>query len=109
MSNQKHRTTTTSSAAETEALAEQLAKNLRGGEAIELISDLGGGKTTFVRGLARGLDIKSQVTSPTFTVNREYSGRLRLHHYDFYRLNVAGIMSAELSESVSDKAGVVVV
>src|SRR5690606_22283628 len=55
----------TNSSNETERLAEQLGKKLRGGEVIELISDLGGGKTTFTRGLAKGVGSSDRVASPT--------------------------------------------
>ena len=83
---------------------------LRGGEVIELVGDVGAGKTTFTKGLARGLHIDEDIQSPTFTISRVYDARdgLVLAHYDFYRLVDAGIMSAELYESVHD-AGVVTV
>ncbi len=71
---------------ETRALAESLAKNLRGGEIFALIGDLGGGKTTFVKGLAAGLGSPSTVTSPTFNLVHRYPGRIQVIHYDLYRL-----------------------
>lgn len=87
------------SAQATEALGESLGKRLRGGEVIELVSDLGGGKTTLVRGLARGVGSTDQVASPTFTVGRTYEGgRVRLEHFDFYRLAEPGIIANELAE-----------
>jgi len=71
----------------TEQLAEAIGRRLTGGEVIELVSDLGGGKTTFVRGLARGLGSADVVSSPTFTVSKVYKAdKLELHHFDFYRL-----------------------
>lgn len=92
------------------ALAQRLGEQLKGGEAIELVSDLGGGKTTFVRGLARGIGSQDQVTSPTFTVSNVYHGtKLTLYHCDFYRLNEPGIMRQELAEMVDDPQGVTVV
>lgn len=100
---------TTHSPQETAEFAERIGVALSGGEVIELVSDLGGGKTTFTRGLAKGLGVTDTVSSPTFTVSREYQGRLRLYHFDFYRLAEAGIMSEEFSEAVSDPGGVVVV
>jgi len=75
----------------------------------ELISDLGGGKTTFVQGLAAGLDSKDQVSSPTFMLERVYSGRLPLHHFDFYRLGEAGIVGEEFKETLTEKEAVVAV
>ena len=77
------------SEAETEAIAAQLALDLKGGEVIFLEGDLGAGKTAFVRGLARGLGApEDAVASPTFVIQTAYpcaSGRL-LHHADLYRL-----------------------
>lgn len=87
-----------------------MGKNLRGGEVIELVSDLGGGKTTFVRGLALGMGSTDKVASPTFTVSKEYhSPKLRLVHYDFYRLTDPGIMQFELAETLSDPNSVAVI
>lgn len=95
---------------ETEALAEQIGRNLRGGEVIELISDLGGGKTTFTRGLARGFGSLDVVSSPSFTLTREYeAGDKRIYHFDFYRLDEAGIMQDEIAELVNDPLNIVVV
>lgn len=74
------------------------------------MSDLGGGKTTFVRGLARGAGSQARVASPTFTVSREYAGpRFTIVHFDFYRLHEAGVVEAELVEYIGDPAYVVVV
>lgn len=102
--------TTSDSAEETEALAEKLGKVLKGGEVIELISDLGGGKTTFVRGLMRGLRSSDKVASPTFTLSKLYkAGDLEVHHFDFYRLHEAGIIADELAEVAGDPKAIVVV
>lgn len=76
----------TSGEAETEALGEQLAANLKGGEVLALYGDMGAGKTAFVRGLGRGLGVGERVTSPTYTIVNEYFGRLPLYHFDMYRL-----------------------
>lgn len=90
---------------------EKLGAQLRGGEVFELIGDVGAGKTTFTRGLAKGLGVSEQVQSPTFTISREYDGRdnLTLVHYDFYRLNEAGIMAQELAETVANRHNVTVI
>lgn len=103
-------TVITDSVFETQLLAESIGRVLRGGEAIELVGDLGGGKTTFVKGLARGLGIRDVVQSPTFTISRLYKARddLELHHFDFYRLQEAGVMSAELAESLQQSNAIVV-
>src|SRR5437588_6992002 len=84
---------TVRSEAETEAAAERLARQLRSGDLVLLVGPLGAGKTTFVRGLARGLESPAQVMSPTFQLVRVYPGREQLAHVDLYRLN----SSAELS------------
>lgn len=77
---------------------------------IELISDLGGGKTTFVRGLARGISSNDQVSSPTFTLSNVYKGeQLTMYHFDFYRLAEPGIMREELAEVLSDPLNVTVI
>jgi len=83
---------------------------LRGGEVIELVSDLGGGKTTFTRGLARGAGSSDKVASPTFTISREYQApHFMIAHFDLYRLGEAGIIGDELHELVGDPAYVTVV
>ena len=75
------------SEAETEALAQELAGQLKPGEVLALDGDLGAGKTAFTRGLARGLGYPGRVQSPTFTIVNEYEGgRLPLFHFDLYRL-----------------------
>jgi len=69
------------------------------------------GKTTFVRGLAKGLETTDHVGSPTFTINRVYHCRdgLELQHFDFYRLDHAGVVAHELSEVVDDPKTVVAI
>lgn len=94
----------------TEKLAEQIGRRLRGGETLELVSDLGGGKTTFVRGLARGAGSDDKVASPTFTISKVYkTGKFEMHHFDFYRLPEPGIVADELAELVHDPQVVIVV
>lgn len=77
----------THSAAETQAVASEIGRLLRGGDVITLAGDLGSGKTTFAQGLARGLDVTDPVVSPTFTIVRQYEGRVPLVHLDVYRLD----------------------
>jgi tRNA threonylcarbamoyladenosine biosynthesis protein TsaE len=77
---------------------------------IELISDLGGGKTTFVRGLVQGMGSQDSVHSPSFTLSNEYlAGKLTLHHLDFHRLQEPGIMRQELAEMLADPQAIVAV
>ncbi len=108
---------TTTSPEQTEAVGEQLAKQLLPGSVLAYQGDLGAGKTAFTRGLARGLGCSEPVTSPTYTIVNEYrSGRLPLFHFDMYRLGCAddlfdigwedyleqgGICAVEWSENVA--------
>jgi tRNA threonylcarbamoyladenosine biosynthesis protein TsaE len=71
---------------ETEQIAADLGRRLKGGEVIALSGNLGAGKTCFARGLARGLQIPGPITSPSYVLVKSYEGRLVLHHADFYRL-----------------------
>ena len=92
------------------ALGTQIAAQLHGGQVIELIGDVGAGKTTFTKGLARGLGIAEAVQSPTFTISRRYQGkRWHLAHYDFYRLENPGIMVEDLFENLQDPHTVTVI
>ncbi len=102
--------TTTSSSA-TQALAAKLAVYLKGGEVIELASDLGGGKTTFVQGLVKALGYEGDVTSPTFTLSQIYKllNGLEVHHYDLYRLDEGGIVGDELAEDMGDPANITLI
>lgn len=74
------------SAEETFAFGEQLGKVARPGEIYCLEGDLGVGKTVFTQGFARGLGVEDYVNSPTFNIVKEYDGRLRLYHFDVYRI-----------------------
>src|SRR3954465_1496702 len=77
----------TNSAAETEALAAELAERLTPGDVVLVSGDLGAGKTTFVRGAARALGVDGPVTSPTFTIGQVYAGRVvEVAHLHLYRL-----------------------
>ena len=76
----------TESSDQTRAVAAALGELLVAGDLVLLVGDLGAGKTAFVQGLARGLEVEEPVTSPTFTIVQEYAGRLPLTHVDVYRL-----------------------
>lgn len=94
----------------TERIAKLIGKNLRGGEVIEIVSDLGGGKTVFVKGLASGTSSDDEVTSPTFTISKVYKcSKFNIYHFDFYRLNDAGIVALELKEVMQDSKNVVAI
>ncbi len=90
----------TRSAVETQNLGENLGKYLFSGAVVSLTGQLGSGKTCFVKGLARGLKIKngSSITSPSFTLVKEYHGRISLYHLDFYRLEIGQIHNLALEE-----------
>ncbi len=80
-------THTSKSVSDTEALAKRIADTLEGGEVILLSGDLGAGKTTFTKGLAKALGIEDEVTSPTFTIMNVYeNGKFKLNHLDMYRI-----------------------
>ena len=108
----------THSPEETEAVGRKIAAKLLPGDIIAYSGDLGAGKTAFTRGLAAGLGVTEQVTSPTYTIVNEYlSDRLPLFHFDMYRLGSAdelfdigwedylargGICAVEWSENVEE-------
>ena len=89
----------------------KLGSFLVGGEVIELIGDVGAGKTTLTKGIANGLDVTENVQSPSFTISQVYEARdnLTLSHYDFYRLSDAGIMSEDLGEKIGQSDNVTVI
>ena len=81
---------------------------------IELIGDVGTGKTTITKGIASALGITEEVTSPSFTISKRYSFEkdglsCELVHYDFYRLGEPGIMEEDLIENINDANTVVVI
>ena len=77
----------TKSVQETMRFGERLAKQLKAGDVVALFGDLGSGKTTLVKGIAKGLKVKTaQVNSPTFVLMNVYEGKLPIYHFDLYRL-----------------------
>ena len=106
----KDKKLTTTSPEQTMAIAEKLGKNLKGGECIQLVSDVGGGKTTFTRGLAKGAGSEDHVSSPTFTISKVYRAQdFQIVHFDFYRLSEPGLIEHELEEAAGDPTNVIVV
>jgi len=91
-----------SSPEETEKLGERLSESLKEGDRVALVGELGGGKTRFVRGIARGLGSRGFVKSPSFTIVNVYEGgTLPLYHIDLYRIGCSGEFdSAGLDELV---------
>ena len=103
------------SAEDTEKIALELGKTLKAGDIVLYEGDLGAGKTTFTKGLAKALGVDDVVTSPTFALVNEYSGRIPLFHFDLYRIETfddlyaigffdyldrGGIIAAEWSENI---------
>jgi tRNA threonylcarbamoyladenosine biosynthesis protein TsaE len=79
-------TAATASVTQTRSLAAAIAELARPGDLILLVGDLGAGKTAFVQGFGAALGVHDTITSPTFTLARQYQGRLELNHLDVYRL-----------------------
>jgi tRNA threonylcarbamoyladenosine biosynthesis protein TsaE len=99
------------SEADMKAFGAKLGALLRGGESIELLGDVGAGKTTLTKGIALGMNVDEDVQSPSFTISRVYDtpSGIQLAHYDFYRLQDAGIMADELHETVHTSSTVTIV
>ncbi len=105
---------TSHSPKETQKIASKLAKRLKKGEVLCLFGDLGGGKTTFVQGLAKGLRIKRNVTSPSFVLMRKYSVKdhllTNLYHIDCYRIkSYKEILDIGFNEILEDKNAVIAI
>jgi tRNA threonylcarbamoyladenosine biosynthesis protein TsaE len=98
----------TAAASETEAAGEELGKRMRRGDLLLLKGELGAGKTTFVRGLARGCGSAALVSSPTFQLVRIYPGRVQLAHVDLYRLGPGPDLRDLGLEELLDQGAVVV-
>lgn len=76
----------TNGPSETIELGEKFGKFLIKGNVVGLIGNLSAGKTHFIKGIAKALNIKDEITSPTFTIVNEYDGDIKLNHFDFYRI-----------------------
>lgn len=97
---------------ETIELGRMLGLSLKSGDVLSLVGDIGSGKTTFTKGIARGLGIRvdlSEVTSPTFVLVKEYPCRIPLYHIDLYRLDEAKGVDAGLVEECFASGGVTVI
>ena len=95
---------------ETEEVGFGLASLVADGDVVALVGELGAGKTTFVKGLARGLFVKDVILSPSFLLARSYEGRLPFHHLDAYRINSAHeLAEVGLQEHLPPSEGVTAV
>ena len=95
----------TTSTEQTAALAAALAEMATSGDLIVLSGDLGAGKTAFAKGFGAALDVTEPITSPTFTLVREYQGRLKMYHLDVYRLEqIEEALDLGLAELLDDDA-----
>lgn len=93
------------------AIGERIGGSLQSGQLIELVGDLGGGKTTLVKGIATGLGITKTITSPTFSIQRSYElpdGGV-LEHFDLYRLEDQDMVVNELTECLQDPCATVAI
>ena len=90
---------------------QKIQQNSSGAILIELVGDVGAGKTTFTRSLAQGLGVKEPITSPSFTISKSYAlpGGGNLVHYDFYRLSDPGLMIDDLQENLQNPHNIIVV
>ncbi len=107
---------TSNSSQQTENIGCGFAKKLKGGDVIFLIGEIGVGKTTFVKGLAKGIGINSRIISPTFVIVRKHtvsnnkSNIKSLYHLDLYRLdNKKQAQDIDLKDFLDDKSGIVVI
>ncbi len=91
-------------------IGHNIGQELKGGEVFELVSDLGGGKTTLTKAIVKGTKSDDQVSSPSFTICNEYSSKnFKIYHFDFYRLLDPGIISLELKEILEDSQNSIVI
>ena len=94
----------------TKRLTSVIGRNLRGGETIELISDVGGGKTTLVKSMVLAAGSQDFVSSPSFTIRNDYSfNGGSIAHFDFYRLTDPGIIKDMLAEEIANPKAVVII
>lgn len=96
------------SAEATMRLGKTLGASMVGGEFIELIGDVGAGKTTFVRGIAAGAGADA-ASSPTFAIANSYKGRVNIEHLDLYRLKEAGLIAHQIEEALEDPNSTIII
>ncbi len=111
MNSKRHREWLSRSAAATKRIGKVISGLLKKGDVVALFGELGAGKTTLVKGMAKGLGVKheSQVASPTYTLIHEYQGRCRLFHMDWYRLDSLNGADRELAEEHFGAQGITLI
>lgn len=99
----------TKNSKQTEKYGEAFAKILAGGETVVLCGELGAGKTQFTKGIAKGLGVKDEITSPTFALHNVYEGKINLNHFDFYRLTAEEGLNLGFEEIIGQNDSVSVI
>lgn len=106
---------TSKNTAHTKEIANTLAKSINSGKTIAFQGDLGSGKTTFIQGLAQGLEIKEKITSPTFVIFKKYkinnNTNLKwFYHFDLYRIkSIEEVIDLGFEEIVNDKSAIITI
>lgn len=100
-------TITSHSEQEMRHIGEKIGRHLKAGSVLILTGELGTGKTTLTKGIAKGLDIQQMIKSPTYTIVCEYEGRLPLYHMDVYRID-GDTDGVELEEYIRDDSVVII-
>lgn len=90
-------------------VGEKIADMVKKGGVIELIGDVGSGKTTFVKGLATGLGYEGDVSSPSFALKNVYEAMIKINHFDLYRLDAPGLVKHELEEAIEEEQSLLVI
>lgn len=93
---------------ETMQIAESFMDTINSGCILSLVGDLGAGKTSFTKGVAKSLKIDDVISSPTFTLLKEYEGRLKLKHIDAYRLENAPSDALSLYDLIEDDSVIII-
>lgn len=92
-------------------IAENCIAKLPSTKVIEIIGDVGAGKTTLTKGIALALGLKTEITSPSFTISKTYAidSKKKLIHYDFYRLKDPGLMVDDLAENLANPDNIIII
>jgi len=99
----------TKSPEDTVLLGERIARSLKPNDVVAITGELGASKTTLIQGVAKGLGINNWITSPTFTLINEFTGKLNLYHVDLYRIDSVADAEDIAIEEYFNKGGVTVI